>query len=119
MLRTFNKFLKTEHKIETLEELSPSELYLNNYKDNPRVDSYDTFISKVTSEFESMNNRKYKIIKSNRKIVTNRSIVGFRNSNGVPTINEVVKNDNPRNIMIKFFFTVNVFLFSNLSRFRF
>lgn len=62
MLRTFNKFLKTEHKIETLEELSPSELYLNNYKDNPRVDSYDTFISKVTSEFESMNNRKYKII---------------------------------------------------------
>ena len=45
------------------------------------------------------------------RIVAKASIAEFRNSNGVPTINEVVKNDNPRNIMIKFFFTVNVFLF--------
>lgn len=62
VLKTFNKFLKTEHKIETIEELLPSELYVDNYKNNPKVDSYDTFISKVTGEFESMNNRKYKII---------------------------------------------------------
>ncbi len=45
------------------------------------------------------------------RIVAKASIAEFRNSNGVPTINQVVKNDNPRNIMIKFFFTANVFCF--------
>ena len=61
-LKTINWFLKSEHKVDTLEELVPSELYLSNYKDKPKVDSYEDFKSKVYIEFEKMNSRKYKII---------------------------------------------------------
>ncbi|MBS4068094.1 MAG: hypothetical protein KGZ62_05805 [Sulfurimonas sp.] len=61
-LKTINEFLKSEHKIDSLEELEHRKLYLSNYKDRPRVDSYEDFKSKVYVKFEEMNKRKYKII---------------------------------------------------------
>lgn len=61
-LKTINEFLKKEYKIDSLDDLEPQKLYFSNYKDRPRIDSYDDFISKVYTEFEKMNNRKYKIV---------------------------------------------------------
>jgi hypothetical protein len=61
-LQTVNEFLKSQHKIDSLNELDPRKLYLSNYKDRPKVDSYEDFKSKVYIKFEEMNKRKYKII---------------------------------------------------------
>lgn len=66
-LKTINEFLKSEHKIDSLNALHPRELYLSNYKDRPKVDSYDDFKSKVYVKFEEMNTRKYRIITKNGK----------------------------------------------------
>ena len=61
-LKTINEFLKSEHKIDSFEELEYRKLYLSNYKDRPKIDSYEDFKSKVYVKFEEMNKRKYKII---------------------------------------------------------
>ena len=66
-LKTINEFLKSEHKIDSLITLHPRELYLSNYKDRPKIDSYDDFKSKVYVKFENMNTRKYRIITKNGK----------------------------------------------------
>lgn len=66
-LKTINEFLKSEHKIDSFEELEHRKLYLSNYKDRPKIDSYEDFKSKVYVKFEEMNKRKYKIITRDRK----------------------------------------------------
>ena len=66
-LETINQFLKREHKIDTLDELKPCELYLENYKDRPKVDSYEDFKSKIYIQFVNMNKRKYKIVTKDGK----------------------------------------------------
>ena len=66
-LKTINEFLKSEHKIDSFEELEHRKLYLSNYKDRPKIDSYEDFKSKVYVKFEEMNKRRYKIITRDRK----------------------------------------------------
>ncbi|MDD2830375.1 MAG: hypothetical protein PHW18_12440 [Sulfuricurvum sp.] len=61
-LKTINEFLKSEYKIGSLEQLNPRELYVANYKERPKVSTYEDFKSKVYIEFENMNKRKYRII---------------------------------------------------------
>ena len=66
-LKTINEFLKTAHKIDSFEEFEHRKLYLSNYKDKPKVDSYEDFKSKVYVKFEELNKRKYKIITKDGK----------------------------------------------------
>ncbi|WP_041959760.1 ATPase [Sulfurospirillum arsenophilum] len=67
ILNTINKFLKTDSKIESLDNLSPKKLYLEHYKDSPKIGTYDDFITKIIAEFKSKDKRKYKIITSDGK----------------------------------------------------
>ena len=50
-------------------------------------------------------------INNMQKSVAKVSIAEFKNSKGVPTIRAIVKTSNPRNIIVKFFFIFNVFVF--------
>jgi hypothetical protein len=66
-LKTINYFLKSEYKIDSLEGLKHRKLYLANYKDRPKIDSYEDFKSEAYIKFEEMNKRKYKIITKDNK----------------------------------------------------
>ena len=60
-LEVINKMLKTEHAIETFEEIKPEALFESKFKKRPKVSDYDHFERLVKKEFEGMNKKKYRI----------------------------------------------------------
>ncbi len=60
-LTKINELLKPDKKIRSFEELTPSSLYKVNFKDRPRIDTYDDFASKLYTSFLESNRKIYKI----------------------------------------------------------
>ncbi|MCY4560973.1 MAG: ATPase [Flavobacteriaceae bacterium] len=57
-----NSHLKTDKKVICFNQLTPENLFLENFKkQSPKVHSYDDFEIKVNKKFEDLNKKKYKI----------------------------------------------------------
>lgn len=62
-----NYFLKKENQIESMDKLEPKTLFLENFKQRPRIIDYDDLESKVYSKFENLNHKSFKITTSEGK----------------------------------------------------
>jgi len=57
-----NKYMKSDRKIERIEDLKPKNLFYENFSQkSPKVHNYDDFEKKIYSEFEKLNLRKFRI----------------------------------------------------------
>lgn len=64
----FNKYLKTEFKIDDMSRLTPYDLFESRYKkQTPKVQDYDDFINRVYGDLENANKRIYKITTADGK----------------------------------------------------
>lgn len=62
-VEVINEMLKTEHKIENFEDITPERLFTSKFSQkNPKIPDYDAFENRVKTKFESMNRKKYRII---------------------------------------------------------
>jgi len=62
---TFNRYLKSAYRIESIKTIRPYELLQERFsKKSPKVIDYENFISRVYSDFEDMNKTQYRIITS-------------------------------------------------------
>lgn len=62
-----NGCLKRDKRVNTLEKLTPEDLFKTGYSDRPKVDGYDDFISTVYDVISKNNKRSYKIVTSDGK----------------------------------------------------
>lgn len=60
-LDIINSLLKPGYKIDNIDQLKPSDLYLHKYKDKPKIDSYGDFKREAYITFEKLDQRKYRI----------------------------------------------------------
>lgn len=68
VLDVFNLMLKTGHKINRFEDVTPNSLFECNYfKKNPKVVDYDDFKSRVCSKLQENNHTFYRIITNDGK----------------------------------------------------
>lgn len=68
LLETFNKFLKKDSKISSIDLLTPKSLFSNNfYGKNPKVKDYDDFKKKIYDEISSKNIVCYDILYKGKK----------------------------------------------------
>lgn len=58
----FNYYIKAERQITDLNHIFPEHLFFENYKQRPKVDSYDDLINKVYSKFQDSNKTIYRIV---------------------------------------------------------
>ena len=80
VLEVFNMLLKTGHKIERFEDITPSRLFECNYfKKNPKVLDYDDFKSRVCSKLQE-NNRTIYRIKTNEDKDFDKLSAGWKTS---------------------------------------
>lgn len=62
VLEVFNQMLKTGHKIDRFEDITPNKLFEDNYcKKNPKVVDYDDFKARVCSKLQENNHTIYRI----------------------------------------------------------
>lgn len=74
LLNVFNKFLKNNEKIESLDSIAPEQLFeLHFSKRNPNVIDYDDFLSRIYNEISFNNKVSYDIIHKNGKSFENLS----------------------------------------------
>lgn len=76
---TFNNYLKTEYQISDLNQIEPENLFFDNYKKRPKVDSYEDLVNKVYSKFQESNKTIYKIVTKDGKDFESLS-AGWRTS---------------------------------------
>lgn len=68
VLDVFNQMLKTGHKIERFEDVTPNSLFECNYfKKNPKVVDYEDFKTRVCSKLQENNHTVYRIITNEGK----------------------------------------------------
>ena len=68
LLETFNKFLKKDAKISSIDLLTPESLFSNNFSSkNPKVKGYDDFKKKIYDEISSKNIVCYDILYKGKK----------------------------------------------------
>ncbi len=67
LVENINYFLKVNKKITSFNKIKPSDLFLNNFNGNFRLDNYSTLKSKIYSKFTENNKYTYKIITSDKK----------------------------------------------------
>jgi hypothetical protein len=61
-LEVVNSMLKTEHAIQTFEDICPESLFEDKLRKRaPKVSDYDDFENRVNAEFANMNRKKYRI----------------------------------------------------------
>lgn len=78
-LEQINKLLKSNAKIRSFEDITPKSLFKINYKDNPPINSYNDFSTKLNVNFLESNKKKYKIISNNGRDFDNLS-AGWKTS---------------------------------------
>lgn len=78
-LEQINKLLKSNVKVKTFENLTPDSLFKRNYKDNPPINSYSDFSTRLNVNFLESNKKKYKIISNDGRDFDNLS-AGWKTS---------------------------------------
>jgi predicted ATP-dependent endonuclease of OLD family len=78
-LEKINELLKSDKKIRLFEDIEPKKLYKDNFKDRPRIDTYDEFSRKLYTSFLKSNKKKYKIISNDGRDFDNLS-AGWKTS---------------------------------------
>lgn len=79
-LEVINKYLKADLKIEKFRDISPETLFETNFKkQSPKVQDYDDFEKRIYKDFESYNQKKYKIITNDNRNFENLS-AGWKTS---------------------------------------
>ncbi len=67
-LEVLNIYLKANNRINSFKEISPENLYIDKFrKQNPKIQSYDDFKSKIYHEFDKLNKIKYRITTASGK----------------------------------------------------
>jgi len=64
-LEKVNELLKSDYKVRILK--SPNQLYKIGYKDNPPINTYEDFKTKLKSKFRDINKKRYKIVTNDGK----------------------------------------------------
>lgn len=67
ILEHINDFLPNGNKILNIEEIKPTDLFLDKLNKSYKIEDYDTFKQKVFSKFTSENKYNYKIITSDKR----------------------------------------------------
>lgn len=62
MTDAFNKFLKRDFRVESLDEINPECLFSSHFSESPRVRDYEDFALKVFSKINDNNKKKYVLI---------------------------------------------------------
>ena len=79
-LEVVNGMLKTEHRIQTFEDIKPEALFEEKFsKRDPKCIDYDDFERRVKGKFEAMNKKKYRITTKEGKDFDNLS-AGWKTS---------------------------------------
>ncbi|SHK99940.1 ATPase [Fibrobacter sp. UWB12] len=71
ILNTFNEYLN--NKIQKYESIIPEMLFKSNFKQRPKVDTYEKFIEKVCNALKNENKNRYKIVTKDGKDYDNLS----------------------------------------------
>jgi hypothetical protein len=64
-LKKVNELLKPDYKVSILKK--PNQLYKIGYKDNPPINTYEVFKTKLKSNFRDINKKRYKIVTNDGK----------------------------------------------------
>lgn len=67
LVEAINKYIKSDKRISTFDELSPEVLFKSGFSDRPKVNGYHDLASKIYNEISDKNKKKYKIVTSEGK----------------------------------------------------
>lgn len=73
LVKAINKYIKSEKRVEDLDEIVPETLFKSGFSERPKINDYSDFASKIYNEISNMNQRTYKITTSDGRDFDNLS----------------------------------------------